>query len=96
MDGVQVGERAVLQGCIVGRRAVIGKNARLTDCEVQDGFVVADGLEAKGEKMSVFEGLGEDDGHQSWMTRLSFLLFTQVREPNMQSVVRKTKPEGID
>ena len=62
MDGVVVGEKVSLQGCIVGRRAVVGKGAQLRECEIQEGYVVDDGVEAKGEKMSVFEGLDEDGG----------------------------------
>lgn len=60
MDGVTVGERAQLTGCVLGRRCVIGKEANLRDCEVQGGFGVEDGTEGKGEKFMVFEGLEDD------------------------------------
>lgn len=60
MDGVSVGDRAVLQGCILGRRCVVGKGSHLKECEVQEGYQVKEETEAKGEKMMVFEGLGEE------------------------------------
>ena len=64
MDGAVVGEKAVLSGCVVGKRAVIGKGVRLTDCEVQDGMVVGEGTESKNEKFLVggFEEGGEEFG----------------------------------
>lgn len=69
MDEVEVGEKAVLTGVIVGARARVGKECKLGEgCEVQPGFVVEDGTEGKGEKFMVFEGLdeegelGDDDG----------------------------------
>lgn len=64
MEEVEIGERAVLTGCIVGRRARVGKGAILTDCEVQGGFVVEEGTEAKGEKFMVFEGMDEENDDQ--------------------------------
>lgn len=63
MDEVEVGDKCVLSGCVLGRRARIGKGAVLKDVEVQGGFVVEAGLEAKNEKMMVFAGLEEDDQH---------------------------------
>lgn len=59
MDGVSVGEKAVLQGCILGRRCVVGKGSNLKECEVQEGYQVKEETEVKGEKMMVFEGLEE-------------------------------------
>lgn len=64
MEEVDIGERAVLTGCVVGRRARVGKGAVLTDCEVQGGFVVEEGTEAKGEKFMVFEGMDEEQENQ--------------------------------
>lgn len=62
MDGVQVGEKAVLTGAVVGARAKVGRECRLGEgCEVQPGFVVEEGTEGKGEKFMVFEGLDDDD-----------------------------------
>lgn len=61
MEEVEIGERAVLTGCVVGRRARVGKGAILTDCEVQGGFVVEEGTEAKGEKFMVFEGMDDEE-----------------------------------
>lgn len=60
MDGVVVGEKAVLQGCILGRRCVIGAGANLKECEVQEGYTVLDLTEGKAEKYMIFEGLDED------------------------------------
>lgn len=70
MDGAVVREKCVLQGCIVGRRAMVEVGCSLRDCEVQEGYRVAEKTEGKGEKFMVFEGLedagedgeGEDDG----------------------------------
>ena len=62
MDGVSVGSKAVLQGCILGRRCVVGKGSNLKECEVQEGYQVDEETEAKGEKMMVFEGLEEGGG----------------------------------
>ena len=64
MDGVTVGEKAVLQGCILGRRCVVGKGSNLKECEVQEGYQVKEETEAKGEKMMVFEGLEEEVGEE--------------------------------
>ena len=64
MEEVDIGERVVLTGCVVGRRARVGKGAVLTDCEIQGGFVVEEGTEAKGEKFMAFEGMDEDEGEQ--------------------------------
>ncbi|KAI9741791.1 MAG: hypothetical protein M1834_000177 [Cirrosporium novae-zelandiae] len=60
MEAVEVGERATLTGCILGRRCRIGKGSRLTECEVQEGYVVPDGTEAKGEKFMASEFLQEE------------------------------------
>ncbi|KAG9825041.1 hypothetical protein KCU98_g15931, partial [Aureobasidium melanogenum] len=68
MEGCTVGENVTLTGCIVGKRCKIEgggpkdeDKTRLTDCEVQPGYVVKWGTEIKNEKFMVFEGLGEDD-----------------------------------
>ena len=60
MDEVEVGEKCVLSGCVLGRRSRIGAGATLRDVEVQGGFVVEAGADAKGEKMMVFDSLEED------------------------------------
>ncbi|TKX22818.1 hypothetical protein C1H76_4852 [Elsinoe australis] len=66
MENVVVGENVTLTGCILGKRCKIeggkGKDegTRLTECEVQPGFVVEGGTEAKNEKFMAFEGLDED------------------------------------
>ena len=65
MDGVVVGEKSVVQGCILGRRCLLGGGCNLRECEVQEGYVVAEGTEAKGERFVVFEGLEEgEDGEE--------------------------------
>ncbi len=65
MDGVVVGEKSVVQGCILGRRCVLGGGCNLRECEVQEGYVVGEGVEAKGERFVVFEGLEEgEDGEE--------------------------------
>lgn len=66
MDGAIVGSRAQLTGCIVGRRSKIGPESVLKDCEVQHGYVVPDGTDAKNEKFMTFEGL-DDLGSSSDM-----------------------------
>ncbi|KAI4124955.1 MAG: hypothetical protein LQ338_004538 [Usnochroma carphineum] len=64
MDEVEVGEKAVLTGVVVGPRARVGKECKLGEgCEVQPGFVVEERTEAKGEKFMVFEGLDEEDDY---------------------------------
>ena len=61
MDGVVIREKAVLQGCILGRRSEAGKGASLDGCQVPEQYAVPDGREAKGEIFSVgLEGGGED------------------------------------
>ncbi|KAL9604100.1 MAG: hypothetical protein Q9219_000688 [cf. Caloplaca sp. 3 TL-2023] len=61
MDEAEVGEKAVLTGVVVGPRARVGRECRLGEgCEVQPGFLVEEGTEAKGEKFMVFEGLEDD------------------------------------
>ena len=59
-----MGDKAVLQGCILGRRCVVGKGSHLKECEVQEGYQVEEETEAKGEKMMVFEGLDEGLGKE--------------------------------
>lgn len=64
MDGAVVGEKCVLSGTVVGKRVVLGKGVSLKDCEVQDGMVINEGMEGKGEKFLVggFEEGGEFGG----------------------------------
>lgn len=57
MDGVAVKEKCVLQGCIIGRRALVEAGCNLRECEVQEGFKVEAETEGKGEKFMKFEGL---------------------------------------
>ena len=65
MDGVVVGEKSVVQGCILGRRCVLGSGCSLRECEMQEGYVVGEGTEAKGERFVVFKGLEEGkDGEE--------------------------------
>lgn len=60
MDEVEVGEKCLLNGCVLGRRTRIGNGAVLKDVEVQGGFVVEAGTQAKDEKMMAFAGLEDD------------------------------------
>ena len=68
MDGATIGDKCVLTGTVVGKKSKIGGKCGLTNCEVQDGNVVAEGTEGKGEKYLVGgledemeEGEGFDD-----------------------------------
>ena len=65
MDGAQIGEKAVISGSVIGKKAVIGKGSKLKDCEVQDGMVVGEGVDVKNEKFLVggFEE-GDDFGEE--------------------------------
>lgn len=58
-----MGEKCVLSGTVVGKRVVLGKGVVLKDCEVQDGMVVNEGVEGKGEKFLVggFEEGGDGE-----------------------------------
>lgn len=64
MDGVEVGEKAQLVGCILGARSRVGKGCELRECEVQEGNCVGEGTEARGETFMVFEGLEGDGGEE--------------------------------
>ena len=61
MDGAQIGEKSVLSGCVIGKKAVVGKGVTLKDCEVADGKDIPENTEAKNEKFLV-GGLDEDFG----------------------------------
>lgn len=61
MDGAVIGEKCVLSGSVIGKRVVLGKEVALKDCEVQDGMVLAEGVDGKGEKFLV-GGFEEGDG----------------------------------
>jgi len=76
MDDVVIGENVSLTGCILGRRCRLEGGPRksqektqLDNCEVQGGYVVSWGTEAKGEKLMAFEGLDDTidmgDAHDS-------------------------------
>lgn len=62
MDEVEVGEKVVMTGAVVGSRARVGKGCVLLEgTEVQPGFCVEEGTEGgKGEKFMGFEGLEDD------------------------------------
>ncbi|KAI9655124.1 MAG: hypothetical protein M1821_005607 [Bathelium mastoideum] len=78
LEGAVVGDNVQLAGCVLGRRcrveggAVKGKGkegggeeagrTRLSECEVQEGFVVPWGTEAKGEEFA--KGLSEGEGEE--------------------------------
>jgi translation initiation factor eIF-2B subunit gamma len=66
MEGVVIGDNVGLTGCILGKRCRLDGGPRQSDdktelenCEVQGGFVVSWGTEAKGEKFMLFEGLDD-------------------------------------
>ena len=64
MDGVEIGEKVQLTGCILGRRSRIGKECVLWECEVQNGNMVPEGTDSRGEKFMIFEGLDGDDDEE--------------------------------
>ena len=63
MDGSTIGEKTVLTGTVVGKKAKIGKGGSFVGCEVQDGNVLGEGVEGKGEKYMIggFEDEIDDD-----------------------------------
>jgi translation initiation factor eIF-2B subunit gamma len=63
MDGSTVGEKCVLTGTVVGKKVRVGDKCSLVSCEVQDGNVLGDGVEGKGEKYLV-GGLEDEVGEE--------------------------------
>ncbi|RMZ88514.1 hypothetical protein DV736_g4255, partial [Chaetothyriales sp. CBS 134916] len=49
MDGSTIGDKCVLTGTVVGKKVKLGAKCVLTGCEVQDGNVLSEGVEGKGE-----------------------------------------------
>jgi translation initiation factor eIF-2B subunit gamma len=67
MDGATIGDKCVLTGTVVGKKSKIGSKCALTGCEIQDGNVVAEGTEGKGEKYLVGgleDEMGDGDGRE--------------------------------
>ena len=62
MDGAIIGDKCVLNGTVVGKKAKIGKNCVLNGCEVQDGNVLGDNTEGNGEKYLIGGLEDEVDG----------------------------------
>lgn len=67
MDYTTIGNNVTLSGCVVGSRSHIQGGGRkdpdktdLRDCEVQGGYVMAWGTEAKNEKFAK-SGLDEEN-----------------------------------
>ncbi|KAF2740584.1 hypothetical protein EJ04DRAFT_424131 [Polyplosphaeria fusca] len=71
MEGAVVGSGVVMEGCVVGRRGKVegrptegekeAEGTVLVGCEIQDGWVVEWGTEAKNEKFMRFDLPSEDD-----------------------------------
>lgn len=68
MENVSIGDNVTLTGCVLGRGCNIpGGDAkdkdktRLTDCEVQNAFVVEWGTEAKGKEFVHFEAMEDEE-----------------------------------
>lgn len=61
MEGAVVESRAHLTGCVIGRRARIGRESVLRDCEVQDAHVVPGRMEARDQKFMVCDGMEIED-----------------------------------
>jgi len=68
MEGASVGEKCVLSGSVVGKKAILGNRISLQNCEVQDGNMVTDGAEWKNEKLLVggLEDEGEFEEGDGW------------------------------
>ena len=60
MDGADIGEKSILKGCVIGKKAHIGKGCELENCEVQDGYVIPDGMIAKN-KIHQLGGMDDED-----------------------------------
>jgi translation initiation factor eIF-2B subunit gamma len=60
MAGVTIGEKCVLTNTVVGKKSKIENKCSLVNCEVQDGNVVPEETEGKGEKYQV-GGFEDDD-----------------------------------
>lgn len=54
LEGTTIGNDVVLENCIVGRGVVIRDKVRLTSCEIEGGYEVPTGFEAKND---VLKGL---------------------------------------
>ena len=63
MDGATVGDGVELNGTVIGKKCKIGHKAKLTTCEVQDGNIIADEIEGRGEKFLV-GGMDAEDGDE--------------------------------
>ncbi|CDI77148.1 eukaryotic initiation factor-2B gamma subunit, putative [Eimeria acervulina] len=54
MDGTEVGPKAVLQGVILCPGAKVGKDCKLSNCQVRGGFCVPDGTTAEDTTLPSF------------------------------------------
>ncbi|CDR47612.1 CYFA0S34e00738g1_1 [Cyberlindnera fabianii] len=52
LDGIILEDDVVLENCVIGQKAVIHSKARLTNCNVEGGYVVAKGNATKGETLT--------------------------------------------
>lgn len=61
LDGTTIGNDVVLENCIIGRAAVIRDKVRLTSCEVEGGYEVPPGFEAKNDVLKGLSMSGLND-----------------------------------
>ncbi|PRT55681.1 Translation initiation factor eIF-2B subunit gamma [Wickerhamiella sorbophila] len=61
LDGTTISNDVVLENCIIGRAAVIRDRVRLTSCEVEGGYEVPSGFEAKNDVLKGLSMSGLDD-----------------------------------
>jgi translation initiation factor eIF-2B subunit gamma len=77
MEGAVVEAKALLNGCIIGRHARIGRESVLRDCEVQDANILPEKMDARDQKLMVFEELRKrDDGWRANIFRASLHAMT--------------------
>ncbi|KAF2663983.1 eukaryotic translation initiation factor-like protein subunit eIF2B-gamma [Microthyrium microscopicum] len=76
MDNAMIGDNVTLTNCVLGPRCKVeggprkgDEKSELDDCEVQGGYIVPWGTEAKGEKFMLFEGL-EEKGDENELERV--------------------------
>lgn len=51
LDGVNIQDEVVLENCLIGKQANIGTKSKLTGCNVEGGYQVLTGFQAKGETL---------------------------------------------
>lgn len=53
LDGVTLEDDVVLENCIIGQKAVVHTKARLTNCNIEGGYVVTKSSQIKGETLTI-------------------------------------------